>query len=98
VLRKRLRAADVIGRIGGDEFAVLLDSADAEAAAAMGRELVESLHELRVPAGHAEVRVTASIGIVVLDAELADEAAALIAADRALYRAKNDGRDRVALG
>jgi len=97
VLRKRLRAGDLIGRIGGDEFAALLYDADAESAAAVGRDLVNAIHELRVPAGNAEVRVTASVGVVPLDAEVADEAAALIAADRALYHAKHAGRDRVAL-
>jgi diguanylate cyclase (GGDEF)-like protein/PAS domain S-box-containing protein len=98
VLRSRLRTRDLIGRLGGDEFAVLLAGADTDAAAAVGHDLVGALQELRVAAGDAQVRVTASIGIVTLDPDFAGEAAALTAADRALYRAKNDGRDRVALG
>jgi diguanylate cyclase (GGDEF)-like protein/PAS domain S-box-containing protein len=96
VLRKRLRARDVVGRIGGDEFAALLDGATGAVAVMVARELLGALH-LRIPAGDAEVAVSASIGVVQLDPVTTGEAA-LIAADRALYQAKHAGRDRVAVG
>ncbi len=95
VLRKRLRARDVVGRIGGDEFAAVLDGATAQLAAMVARELVGALH-LRVPSADGEIVVSASIGVVELDPESSGEAA-LIAADRALYQAKHDGRDRVVI-
>ena len=98
VLRHRLRAADVIGRIGGDEFAAVLDGADLQAATYVCRQIADALHQLRVPAGDAQVQVTASIGVIALDPAMADDAAALIEADRALYRAKHEGRDRIAFG
>jgi diguanylate cyclase (GGDEF)-like protein len=88
VLRKRFRAIDSIGRIGGDEFAALLEGADTEAAARVGHDLTVALRDLHV---------TASVGVVALHPETTAEAA-LIAADRALYRAKHEGRDRIALG
>jgi diguanylate cyclase (GGDEF)-like protein len=96
VLRKRLRARDVVGRIGGDEFAALLDGANGAVAVMVARELLGALH-LRIPAGDTEVAVSASIGVVQLDPVTTGEAA-LIAADRALYQAKHAGRDRVAVG
>ncbi len=97
VLRDRLRATDVVARLGGDEFGVVLNEADAEAAQAVAADLVGALRSERLVADGIEIGTTASIGIVLLDRETVGDDAALIAADRALYAAKNDGRDRIAL-
>jgi diguanylate cyclase (GGDEF)-like protein/PAS domain S-box-containing protein len=97
-LRTRLRGTDVIARLGGDEFAVLLLDVDGLAAQAVAHELVDALRETPVLSGGRDVKVTASIGIVLLDRNtLGDDDDALIAADRALYGAKNAGRDRISL-
>jgi diguanylate cyclase (GGDEF)-like protein/PAS domain S-box-containing protein len=95
-LRARLRETDIVARLGGDEFAAVLYEADAEAAQAVAEDLIAALRAKRVGQA-AEVGVTASVGVVLLDRETLGDDDALIAADRALYAAKNDGRDRIAL-
>jgi diguanylate cyclase (GGDEF)-like protein/PAS domain S-box-containing protein len=93
VLKRRLRATDVIGRLGGDEFAALVLNVDEEQA----RELAEGLGELvqcRVDAEDGLVLdVKASVGVVVIDEEVAgDEEALLAAADHAMYDTKLQSR------
>ncbi len=92
-----LRGSDLLGRLGGDEFGVLLPMADLAAARETAGRLAEALRETPVRRGSVEARVTASFGV----AELAPGAerfeGALERADRALYEAKRAGRDRVAV-
>jgi diguanylate cyclase (GGDEF)-like protein len=98
VVRKRVRAIDLGARLGGEEFAVLLletDLVGAEALAESLRSAVESL-EVRVADGGA-VKVTASFGVAAYpETHTADEL--MTAADRALYRAKREGKNRVSIG
>jgi diguanylate cyclase (GGDEF)-like protein/PAS domain S-box-containing protein len=97
-LSARLRGTDIVARLGGDEFAAVLYEADAEAAQAVAEDLAAALRSKRVGSAATGVGVTASIGIVLLDREtVGDDDDPLIAADRALYAAKNDGRNRIAL-
>lgn len=88
-LRRALRAEDVLGRLGGEEFLALLPDTGAEAAAAAG----ERLRAAVAGAGGPEP-VTASVGWAVLEAD--EEPDALVRrADRALYAAKAAGRNAV---
>jgi diguanylate cyclase (GGDEF)-like protein len=95
LLRARLRQADVVGRYGGEEFAVVLEDLTAEDAA----RLVERLRAEFAAIDHrsregAEFRVTFSAGLASLgDGE--SVSAWVTAADRALYAAKEGGRNRV---
>ena len=97
VLRERLRATDVVARIGGDEFAVLLPRVDRAGAAAVAQSLVETV---RAHALTADARtVTASVGTVAF-ADCADAslpAGVLRSADLAMYDAKACGGDGWAL-
>lgn len=99
VLRGGVRAEDVAGRLGGEEFAVLCPGMTPEAARALAERLRSALREgVAHPDGGTAV-VTASAGIAALP-PLAPEVAverALAAADEALYAAKAAGRDRVVL-
>ena len=98
-LRERLRGTDVVARLGGDEFAAIAVETGAEDAQRVATNLADALHELKITSGEAELAVTASIGVVVLDqASLADGDEPLVTADRALYQAKSGGRDRIELG
>jgi diguanylate cyclase (GGDEF)-like protein len=92
-LRRRLRATDVVGRLGGDEFGVLLLETGADESRLVALELAGAIRN-----GGGPIVVTASIGVVLLDERAsADADDALVAADRALYAAKSAGRDCVVL-
>jgi diguanylate cyclase (GGDEF)-like protein/PAS domain S-box-containing protein len=91
-LRERVGASGLPARLGGDEFAVLLPGAGEREARDLALSLLHAVRsrETRVP-------VTASAGISVFDAgPTHDPGDALVAADIALYEAKEGGRDRVA--
>jgi diguanylate cyclase (GGDEF)-like protein/PAS domain S-box-containing protein len=91
-LSGRLRGSDLIGRIGGDEFAVLLPEVSAEQAEVVAAALVQSVRELSRPG---EPTVTISVGIFVFDdSERLSEDRAMVGADLAMYAAKHAGRDR----
>ena len=100
LLRDRLRTTDVIGRMGGDEFAVLVPNTTIEAAEALagdlGRVVREESGRASAAVGSAAA-VTASIGVAFFDAD--DELTGrdvLAAADHAMYAAKEGGRNRFA--
>lgn len=97
VLRERVRGTDLVARLSGDEFAVLVPQTDADGAIALGEDL-----RAQVAAGCAEetelAKVTISVGIMLFDGKSRTGAeAVLAAADQAMYRAKAEGRDRVAV-
>jgi diguanylate cyclase (GGDEF)-like protein/PAS domain S-box-containing protein len=98
-LRSRLRATDVIARLGGDEFAAIVLEVDAEAAQLVASDVVASVRGNPAVWDGAEIPVTASIGVVLLDRAMVDDQNdVLVAADRALYEAKAAGRNRISLG
>lgn len=96
-LQQMLRATDHIGRIGGEEFAVLLPETDQANALLLAERARQAIADLLVPFGEATVTLTASFGVATIEAGDADVERALQRADAALYRAKNDGRNRVVL-
>ncbi len=92
LLRSCARNIDTPARFGGEEFAVVLCDTGLEGARAFAERFRRHLAELHVPVpGGGSIVVTASVGIAV-GGETPEEL--LEAADRALYRAKLDGRDR----
>ncbi|HEV2787356.1 MAG TPA: GGDEF domain-containing protein, partial [Solirubrobacteraceae bacterium] len=93
VLREELRDSDFVGRIGGEEFIMLLPSTDREGAIATAEKVRAAVAGLSV-AG-VEREITISIGIAVIPEHAGDTEGVLRAADRALYAAKEGGRNRV---
>ncbi|HEV8631293.1 MAG TPA: diguanylate cyclase [Thermoanaerobaculia bacterium] len=97
VLRLHARAADIIGRYGGEEFLLLLPSTELDSACRASRRLLEAIAHHPVSLGTGEpLVVTASAGVAALT-ELSDEAtpdALLALADHRLYEAKAAGRNR----
>ena len=96
LLRERLRKSDIIGRYGGEEFAIVLSGTDGPTAAMVVDQIRASLAQIRQQAdGHA-FTVTCSCGIACF-ADYPDTSKLTEAADKALYAAKRGGRNRVAL-
>ncbi|WP_205697055.1 PAS domain S-box protein [Conexibacter sp. SYSU D00693] len=92
-LRRRLRETDVVARIGGDEFAVLLPYAGAEQAEVVRRDLRDAVAGVRVELpGGGVLGVRASVGLALIDRETPSDEAVLAEADRAMYREKLAGR------
>lgn len=92
--RSFLRGGDVVGRLGGEEFGVLLPNADAEAALLIADRLREKAAAQVVRGEFGECRYSISGGVATLDREDSFEQLA-VRADRALYAAKHGGRNRV---
>lgn len=96
-IKGALRATDVVGRYGGDEFVVVLPQATRDNARAVAGKIVSSLRRQPVRVGSEDVAVTASIGVA--DARPGEAAEDLLRrADEALYQAKEGGRDDIAHG
>jgi diguanylate cyclase (GGDEF)-like protein/PAS domain S-box-containing protein len=95
VCQRVVRRTDVVGRLGGEEFAVmLLDRTDAEALEQAER-IREAVAALRLDDIDPDLRVTVSIGVSSFESAGGSVDAALARADRALYQAKENGRNRV---
>lgn len=92
---KTIRASDVMGRIGGEEFAVLLPDTTLEAAMVAAEKLREQIAAAVVETPEIALTITASIGVTVLADTDDGITAALDRADQALYQAKQTGRNRV---
>ncbi|RKJ95618.1 GGDEF domain-containing protein [Alicycliphilus denitrificans] len=96
ILRARLRAQDLVGRYGGEEFVVLLPGTPARGAAGLAETLREAVEQTPCEYEGRAIRVTVSIGVCGARLESGDTWDRLIhAADQALYAAKAAGRNRV---
>jgi diguanylate cyclase (GGDEF)-like protein/PAS domain S-box-containing protein len=88
-----VRAEDTVARMGGDEFTVLLaDVGDGRGAATVARKIIEAIGQTILVDGH-EIRVTTSIGLALFPGDGFDAETLLKSADRAMYRAKQLGRN-----
>ena len=94
-LREHLRAVDVVARYGGEEFLVIMAGATEEEATAVAERLRSAMDEAPVAAGPGlALRVTVSVGGALARGPGAADGL-IAAADAALYRAKNGGRNKV---
>ena len=87
-----VREGDTVARMGGDEFTLILETADAEAAGQVAHKLVAAFQPPFIVAGRA-LYVTASIGISLFPQDGTDVDTLVRNADTAMYRAKDQGRD-----
>ncbi|SEN48574.1 diguanylate cyclase (GGDEF) domain-containing protein [Nonomuraea pusilla] len=97
MLRAQLRDYDVVGRFGGEEFVVLLPAADHREARQIAERLRVRIGHMAIPADDALIQVTISVGVALMSVHGDDLIDLLTAADLALYRAKELGRDRVCM-
>ncbi len=91
VIRETLRGADVAARFGGEEFSILLPQTNADEAATIAERIRSNIEHANFP----HRLVTTSIGVASCSAELCVSADLVSAADKALYEAKRQGRNRV---
>ncbi|HET8955224.1 MAG TPA: EAL domain-containing protein [Solirubrobacterales bacterium] len=97
ILRERVRATDIVARLSGDEFAVLMPQADTAGALQLGEDLRAQVAE-GMPLNAEVDRASISVGIAMFGGqETAGAEAVLVAADQAMYQAKSEGRNRIAL-
>jgi diguanylate cyclase (GGDEF)-like protein/PAS domain S-box-containing protein len=89
VLKQRLRDADIVARIGGDEFMALLPYADASQARAVSESLREAIYKTKIELDDGtKLSLTVSVGTTLIDAQTDSSDAALVEADRAMYQDK----------
>jgi diguanylate cyclase (GGDEF)-like protein len=95
-LKGAVRQVDVVARFGGEEFVVVAPQAEPREAPNLAERLRRAAAAARVELeGERAVRVTVSCGVATMSGSLLDSPSTLLAcADRALYRAKQLGRDR----
>jgi diguanylate cyclase (GGDEF)-like protein len=90
------RGPDVVGRLGGEEFAILLPETDAAQAAVVAERIRERVQGQQLATRNSQFRVTISVGIATAGISMSGIETLLRAADEALYEAKAAGRNRVA--
>ena len=95
LLRKWLRGSDMAGRLGGEEFAVLLPNTDMDASLHVAEQLRQMVEKTPAVTAQAEIPFQISIGVSCFDLGLRTMDEGLQQADAALYYAKRNGRNRV---
>ena len=93
-LRTTVRGADAVVRLGGEEFVILLHECGADAALRVAEAVRAAVRDVTVPEGCSLDRLTASVGVATYPDHGRGLDQLLGAADRAMYAAKHDGRDR----
>jgi diguanylate cyclase (GGDEF)-like protein/PAS domain S-box-containing protein len=95
LMRKTFRKIDTPARMGGEEFAVILPGTDLAAARTVAERLRELVAKTPLVQDEKTVSLTVSIGVATIDPRDSETDQSLIRADKALYRAKENGRNRV---
>lgn len=95
VTRQALRATDLIGRWGGEEFVLVLPEADQSGALLIAERIRRMVADAKIPLPEATIQVTISIGVSTLSKACSSLDALVDCADRAMYLAKQGGRNQV---
>jgi len=95
--RAVMRDIDLVGRLGGEEFAVALPGVSPDAAMELAERLRQRIAGTPLPFGETRISLTISVGLAMLEATDLTIERLLARADAALYRAKASGRNRVVL-
>ena len=96
-MRQQVRESDLVGRFGGEEFSILLSGTTPEEACQVAERIRRGAAAVKVLSKDAAVGITVSVGVAILGHHGSALSELLGAADRALYRAKDAGRNRVCL-
>lgn len=95
VMKREARAVDTVGRMGGEEFMILMPATDGAAARVAAERIRQSVAALAIAAGGQTLKATVSIGVARFGPDGETAEAVFAAADRRLYEAKSGGRNRV---
>lgn len=95
VAEEKIRSSDVLARIGGEEFAVLMPQATLEQALALASRLSKAFANNQIAINDDSIRCTASFGVSALNSDVNTLDALMAEADKALYEAKNNGRNQI---
>ncbi len=96
-LQQAVRGSDVLARTGGEEFVVLMPGLDDTSAQAAGERLRAAISGAPLSVSAGLLPITVSVGVATVPDAAIEPRDALLRADRALYRAKEAGRDRVVM-
>jgi diguanylate cyclase (GGDEF)-like protein len=94
-VRQTMRRTDIAGRYGGEEFLILATETPSEGAIILAQRFSAAIKEAQVHLPGGVLTLSASIGVATRTPERNTPAALIAAADAALYRAKEEGRDRI---
>ncbi len=97
MLKSHVREIDIVGRIGGEEFGILLPNTKAEDAMKLAERIRQYVQTGNCISQDVEIKLTASFGVAQYHLDLKDLDELLKEADIALYQAKNAGRNKVVL-
>jgi diguanylate cyclase (GGDEF)-like protein len=95
ILRALKRDTDVVARFGGEEFCILCEETDARGAALLAERVREELKARQFESDIGKLRVTCSLGVAQFPEDAKTDSQLFEVADKALYTAKQTGRDRV---
>lgn len=93
----QIRSTDVFARLGGEEFGLILPESDNRKAQMLAERLRKEIECLSIPSESGDISVTISIGITTCTRKNSSLTKMMQDADKALYRAKDQGRNRVAV-
>ena len=95
VCRKEIREADILGRLGGEEFALMLPETSLQSASVLAERIREATAEISIPFDGNFISFTVSIGLVELGKDDLTLDSVIRRADLAMYQAKEKGRNQV---
>ena len=96
ICKHLLRDIDIFARLGGEEFVIILPETDLAGASATAERLRSAIAESEIAAGGDVLHITVSIGVTELSPEDDQVETVLKRADKAMYQAKKNGRNRIA--
>jgi diguanylate cyclase (GGDEF)-like protein len=97
-LQSKVRGSDIVGRYGGEEFAIFLSDSDGKSAMRLANRLRATIEKTPFFVGESQIKITISLGVAESNENSPNLETLVARADQALYVAKHKGRNRVILG